>query len=155
MTFQKTPGGTRGRRMSGRANVLTRFLSRMMIRQHRRKGDRFMGMDVLYLTTKGARSGEQRLTPLAYFGDGADAWLVVASAGGAAKHPSWYHNIAAHPDEVWIETGGKRFHVTPEQLSGKAREAAWQRITSSQPRFADYQTKTDRDLPVIRLSKAG
>lgn len=154
MTFQKTPGGSRGRRGSTRANPLTRFVSRLMIRQHRRGGDRFMGMDLLYLSTKGARSGERRLHPMAYFADGADAWLVVASAGGSANHPSWYHNIAAHPDDVWIEVGGQRVHVTPEQLDGEARAAAWQRIAASQPRFDGYQRKTDRVLPVIRLTRA-
>ena len=153
MTFQKTPGGSRGRRGSTRANPLTRFVSRLMIRQHRRGGDRFMGMDLLYLSTKGARSGERRLHPMAYFADGADAWLVVASAGGSANHPSWYHNIAAHPDDVWIEVGGQRVHVTPEQLDGEARAAAWQRIAASQPRFDGYQRKTDRVLPVIRLTR--
>jgi deazaflavin-dependent oxidoreductase (nitroreductase family) len=166
MTFQKTPGGSRGRRGSTRANPLTRFMSRLMIRQHRRGGDRAMGMDLLYLSTKGAHSGEQRLHPLAYFTDETDeanqanhanetdAWLIVASAGGSANHPSWYHNIAAHPEDVWIEVGGQRVHVTPEQLDGEARAAAWQRITASQPRFDGYQRKTDRILPVIRLTRA-
>ena len=159
MTFQKTPAGSRGRRGSTRANPLTRFVSRLMIRQHRRSGDRAMGMDLLYLSTKGAPSGEQRLHPVAYFTeadetDQTNAWLIVASAGGSANHPSWYHNIAAHPDDVWIEVGGQRVHVTPEQLDGEARAAAWQRITASQPRFDGYQRKTDRILPVIRLTQA-
>jgi deazaflavin-dependent oxidoreductase (nitroreductase family) len=125
----------------------------MMIKQHRRKGDKFMGMDVLYLTTIGARTGESRMTPVAYFPDG-DAWLIVASLGGAARNPGWYHNIAAHPDQVWIDIGGDRLHVTPEQLEGQRREEAWRRISASQPRYAGYQEKTDRVLPVLRLARA-
>jgi deazaflavin-dependent oxidoreductase (nitroreductase family) len=88
------------------------------------------------------------------FPDGQDAWLVVASAGGSAHHPAWYHNIAAHPDQVWIEFGGRQLRVTPTQLDGDARAQAWQRITQSQPRYAGYEQKTDRAIPVIRLSRA-
>lgn len=153
MTFEKTPSGTHGVRMPPLPSALSRFMQRMMIRQHRRKGDRFQGMDVLYLTTTGAKSGTKRQTPVAHFADG-DGWLVVASAGGAAGHPAWYHNIAAHPDQVWIEVGGRRLHVVPEQLDGQRRDQAWQRIIASQPRYAGYQEKTDRVIPVIRLTPA-
>ncbi len=118
-------------------------------------GDRFLGMDLLYLTTTGAKTGQQRVTPLARFPDGDGAWLVVASAAGSARHPGWYHNVAAHPDQVWIEMGGQRIRVSAEQLDGTRREEAWQRIVASQPRYAGYQRKTDRVLPVIRLSRAG
>jgi len=83
-------------------------------------------------------------------GDG--SWLVVASSAGSSHHPSWYHNIAAHPDQIWIEVAGQRLRVTAEQLEGQRREQAWQPITASQPRYAGYQRKTDRVLPVIRLS---
>jgi deazaflavin-dependent oxidoreductase (nitroreductase family) len=79
---------------------------------------------------------------------------VVASAAGAARHPGWYHNIAAHPDQVWIEFGGRRLRVTPTQLDGDERAQAWQRITQTQPRYAGYEQKTDRAIPVIRLSPA-
>jgi len=85
------------------------------------------------------------------FADGDDAWLVVASAGGAAHHPAWYHNIAAHPDNVQIEVDGRRIHVTAEQLHGAERAEAWRQIAAASPRFAQYQDKTDRELPVIRL----
>jgi deazaflavin-dependent oxidoreductase (nitroreductase family) len=74
--------------------------------------------------------------------------------GGAARNPGWYHNIAAHPDQVWIDIGGDRLHVTPEQLEGQRREEAWRRISASQPRYAGYQEKTDRVLPVLRLARA-
>jgi deazaflavin-dependent oxidoreductase (nitroreductase family) len=129
-------------------------MTRMAIKMHRRAGDRFRGMDLVYLTTVGAKTGQERVTPIARFPDGDDAWLIVASNGGAARHPSWYHNLAAHPDQVRAEVAGRRFQATVEQLSGERREDAWRRITTSQPRFAGYQRNTDRELPVLRLTPA-
>src|SRR5215475_4750390 len=149
MSFQKTPGGTRAARGAGNSNALTRLVMRMMTSWHRRSGDKFQGMDLLYLTTVGAKSGEKRQVTVSRFADGDDSWLVVASMGGAAHNPAWYHNIAAHPDQVWVEVGGQQHRVTATQLEGDEREQAWQRITQSQPRYAGYQTKTDRVIPVI------
>ncbi|HEU4424054.1 MAG TPA: nitroreductase/quinone reductase family protein, partial [Pilimelia sp.] len=94
------------------------------------------------------------MTTVARFPDNEGGWLVVASLAGSAHNPGWYHNIAAHPDQVWIEVAGQHTRVTAEQLDGERREEAWQRIASSQPRYADYQRKTDRVLPIIRLSPA-
>ena len=130
------------------------FLKNVMIKVHRRTGDRFMGMDLLYLTTAGAKTGQKRQSPVARFPDGDVAWLVVASNGGSSRHPSWYHNLMAHPDQVWIEVAGSAVQATVEQLEGPRRDAAWQRIVASQPRFAGYQRKTNRVLPVVRLSAA-
>jgi deazaflavin-dependent oxidoreductase (nitroreductase family) len=156
MTFEKTPSGTRGRRTGGGAGRFSSWVGRRMIRQHRRNGDRFMGMDVAYLTTVGARSGSRRETAVSWFSDVDEdqAWLVVASFAGAAQHPGWYHNMAAHPDRVWIEVEGHQHRVVPEQLSGPRRDEAWQRIVATQPRYARYQAKTDRELPVVRLVPA-
>ena len=153
MSFQKLPGGTRGAWVPP-ANAVTRALSRVAMSWHRRSGDKFQGQDLLYLTTVGAKTGRKRHTAMARFPDGEDAWLVVASAAGSAHHPAWYHNIAAHPDQVWIEFGGRQMRVTPIQLDGDARTQAWQRITQLQPRYAGYEKKTDRPIPVIRLARA-
>jgi len=153
MTFQKPPGGTRGTWMPP-SNAVTRALNRAAMSWHRRSGDKFQGMDLLYLTTVGAKTGQKRQSTVARFADGDDAWLVVASAGGSAHHPAWYHNIAAHPDQVWIDFGGRHIRVTPTQLEGDARAQAWQRITQLQRRYASYVQKTDREIPVIRLSRA-
>jgi deazaflavin-dependent oxidoreductase (nitroreductase family) len=152
MSFQTTPGGTRGARGPG-SNAVTRAIMRAMTSWHRRSGDKFQGQDLLYLTTVGAKTGQKRQSTVARFPDGEEAWLVVASAAGSAHHPAWYHNIAAHPDQVWIEFGGRRLRVTPSQLDGDARAQAWQRITQAQPRYASYQRKTDRAIPVIQLSR--
>ncbi len=153
MSFQKTPSGTRGARGAG-SNPVTRTIMRAMTSWHRRSGDKFQGMDLLYLTTVGAKTGQKRQSTVARFPDGEDAWLVVASASGSAHHPAWYHNIAAHPDQVWIEFGGRHMRVNATQLDGDARAHAWQRITQIQPRYAGYEQKTDRAIPVIRLSRA-
>jgi deazaflavin-dependent oxidoreductase (nitroreductase family) len=152
MSFEKTPGGTRGPR--GPSGPLARGMMRAIAIWHRRSGDRFQGLDLLYLTTVGAKTGQKRQSTVARFADGEDAWLVVASAGGAARHPAWYHNIAAHPDQVWVEFGGRQMRVTATQLEGDARAQAWQRITQSQPRYLGYEKKTDRAIPVIRLTRA-
>jgi deazaflavin-dependent oxidoreductase (nitroreductase family) len=126
------------------------FVKSIMIRLHRRSGDRFMGMDLLYLTTVGATTGQKRQSPVARFRTATTpgSWW---SNGGSARHPSWYHNLVAHPDQVWIEVAGRSVRGTVEQLDGSSRDAAWQRIVASQPRFADYQRKTDRILPIVRL----
>jgi deazaflavin-dependent oxidoreductase (nitroreductase family) len=105
---------------------------------------------VLFLTTVGRRTGQRRETPVAWFPDGEDAWLIVASAAGSAHNPAWYHNLAAHPDQVWIELPGRKLRVMPEQLQGARREAYWRRMAQAQPRYARYQQQTDRLLRVIR-----
>jgi deazaflavin-dependent oxidoreductase (nitroreductase family) len=134
------------------AKRLSGLVSRLMTWWHRRRGDRFMGMELLYLTTAGARSGTTYQTAVARFPDGENAWLVVASRGGSPRHPGWYHNITAHPDQVWAEVAGRRIRVRPERLEGASRAEAWNRIVAAQPRFGGYQRKTDRVLPVIRLT---
>jgi deazaflavin-dependent oxidoreductase (nitroreductase family) len=154
MSFQKAPSGTRGARMPRLPSWLARWLTRMMIKWHRRTGNRFQGMKVVYLTTIGAKSGEKRQAPVAWFPDG-EAWLIVASGAGSARHPAWYHNIAAHPDQVWIDLNGEQIPVSVEQLDGDRRQAAWQGIAADQRRYASYQEKTDRVLPVLRLTRAG
>jgi deazaflavin-dependent oxidoreductase (nitroreductase family) len=79
------------------------------------------------------------------------SWLIVASANGAIGNPAWYYNIAAHPDKVRIELDGRKIPVLAEQLHGAERDQAWQQIIASAPRFAQYEQKTDRELPIIRL----
>ena len=124
----------------------------VMMRIHRRSGDRFQGMDLLYITTVGARSGRQRTNPVARFEDGQGGWYVVASAGGAAQHPAWYHNVAAHPDQVWVQFGETKRRVKIEQLSGDERSEAWEQVVARAPNFGPYPQKTDREIPVLRLT---
>ena len=108
-------------------------------------------MDVLILHTMGRRSGQPRQSPVAWFADGRDAWLIVAS-GGAAD-PDWYLNLMAHPERASVELPGRDpAPVTPQRLDGADRAQAWQPITAAQPRYAKYQRKTDREYPVVRLT---
>lgn len=149
MSINKPPSGTKGTRTPPR--IVARLLSPVLMRIHKLSKDRFAGMDLLYLTTTGARSGERRTTPLARFEAPEGGWYVVASAGGAATHPGWYHNVAAHPDDVQVEVGGVTHRVTVVQVEGPARAQAWAWIVQRAPRFANYETTTDRQLPVLRL----
>lgn len=153
MGFNTTPNGTRGARQP-RAGRLMTWFNGWNAKKIRRKGGKIMGFNALVLTTVGARSGVERTTPLGWFPTGDDdSWLVVASAAGAPKNPAWYYNLAAHPDKVAIEMGGRRIPVTAEQLHGADRDEAWQRVITSAPRFASYETKTDRELPIIKLTR--
>ena len=147
-----TKAGTRGPKKWSLGPVGRWLLARMGDR-HRKQDYTFQGMDVLFLTTVGSRSGERRTAPVSWFPAGdPDAWLIVASVGGSIKNPSWYHNIAAHPDDVWIELADRKVRVSAEQLEGSEREQRWGEITTAQPRYAGYQSKTDREIPVLRLT---
>lgn len=118
----------------------------------RRKGGNLMGMDVLILHTVGRHSGEPRETPVTWFTDGGDARLIVASGGGSSD-PDWYLNLMAQPGRAATEIhGGPAVQVTPQRLEGVDRERAWQRITGDQPRYAKYESKSEREYPVVRLS---
>ena len=103
MSFD-TPHGTRGGRQPG--GKLMAWVNTWNMNRIRGNADKVMGMRALVLTTVGAKSGAPRHTPLAYFPESADSWLVVASANGAAKNPAWYYNLAAHPDTVQIQIAG-------------------------------------------------
>lgn len=150
MTFE-AHSGTRGRKHT--SNPLVRAVNRVMVWRTRRSASATLGpMKLLVLTTTGRQSGARRETPLAWFPSGSDAWLVVASANGSAKNPDWFHNLAAHPDDATIEVGGRVVPVTAEQLHGREREAAMASIVQSAPNFGGYAKKTDRELPVIRLT---
>lgn len=150
MTFD-TRAGTRGARPPSFSGPIGRWVQQLMMRQHRRRW-KFQGMDLLFLTTVGRKSGQERVTPLAWFPYGDGTWLIVASAGGSAQNPAWYRNLAAHPDRIRIELRDQTVPVTAEQLSGPAREEAWKQIIAAQPRYAKYQRKTDRELQVIHLA---
>jgi len=145
-----------GKRKPGTPGAFSRWMQRKMnarmSRKIRRGRGEFMGMDVLILNTVGRRSGQPRETPVAWFADGEDGRLVVASGGGS-QHPDWHVNLMAHPDRASIELPGLDAEpVTPHQLDGADRERAWQRIVAAQPRLGKYQSKSDREYPVIRLT---
>ena len=151
MTFT-TPNGSRGVSQPGIAKKFLKLFNKFSAGRIRKTG-KFGELPSLVLTTVGSKSGQERKSPLAYFPADGGGWLIVASFAGAAKNPSWYYNLAAHPDQVSIEFSGQTESVVAEQLHGTERESAWRRITAASQRFAEYQSKTDRELPVIRLTK--
>ena len=152
MTQQIPPGGTKGTRMPrGR---LLRVSTAMMAWIYRRTGGGMGGHTMLLLTTVGAHSGEKRTANIRRFEDGPGRWLVVASAGGQAKHPSWLYNATSHPDQVWAEIDRDKVRVTPQILAGDERAEAWDRIVAEAPQFGTYPDKTDREIPVVRLTRA-
>ena len=143
MSFN-THAGTRGARLP--SGPFFRWMNNIMSRRLRRKGGTMMGFNALILTTTGARSGARRTNPVGWFPGPDGSWLIVASANGAARNPAWYYNVAAHPDEVTVEMEGRTIAVTAEQLHGAERDKAWQQITATAPRFAQYEQKTLRVL---------
>jgi F420H(2)-dependent quinone reductase len=106
---------------------------------------------LILLTTTGAKTGQQRIIPLMRVDDG-DRVIAVASKGGYPKHPDWYLNVLAHP-EVTVEVGSEKFETTARILTGQEREQAFARAVEVFPNYAEYQKKTDREIPVIALER--
>ena len=111
----------------------------------------FRTQPLLLLTHIGARTGEKRTNPLAYFPDG-DRYAVVASKGGAPTNPDWYHNLLANPSAS-VEVGTETFDVTAEEAGDEERARLWAMITERNPAFADYEGKTERTMPVRILRR--
>lgn len=151
MATQIPSRGTRGARKPP-SGVIGRVMMGAVRRVHRLTGSKMSGRPLLYLSTVGARSGEHRTAVVMPFPDGRDAWLIVASRGGTADHPAWYYNLVKHPDQIEIEIGGRKTAVTPRTLTGEERASAWERIIRERPNFAGYEKKTDREIPVVRLT---
>ncbi len=130
--------------------------SRLGFAVYRRTGSHthVLGLPLLLLTTVGARSGKRRSTLLQCLPEGDDAWLVVASRAGSASHPAWFLNMARNPDQIWIEIGNRKLRVRAESLGGAEREEVWRRIVSAAPVNGTFQAKTDRVIPVVRLTPA-
>jgi len=106
------------------------------------------GLPVVIYTTRGNKSGKLRKTPLMKVEhDG--AYLMVASMGGAPKHPVWYHNIKADPEALMVQDGADRFDATARELEGEERAVWWERAVQAFPPYAEYQRKTDRLIPVF------
>jgi deazaflavin-dependent oxidoreductase (nitroreductase family) len=116
------------------------------------EGHDWQGVSVLILTTTGRRSGEPRSTPLIYGRRGED-YLVVASQGGAPKHPAWYLNLLEQPT-VGVQVGGERFTAAARTATPEEREQLWSTMTQIWPAYDQYQQKTDREIPVVVLERA-
>lgn len=113
------------------------------------KGMTLRGLPVILLTTQGAKSGKIRKTPLMRV-EHEGRYAVVASLGGAPKHPVWYFNILAHP-QVELQDGTVRQDMTAREVTGEEKALWWERAVAAFPDYADYQKKTDRAIPVFVL----
>ncbi|MBD9733333.1 nitroreductase family deazaflavin-dependent oxidoreductase [Streptomyces sp. H28] len=107
------------------------------------------GLPVVVLTTLGARSGKLRKTPVMRV-EHEGRYAAVASLGGAPQHPVWYHNIRAHP-RVELQDGPVRRDMTAREITGEEKAEWWKRAVEAFPPYAEYQQKTDREIPVFVL----
>ena len=112
-------------------------------------GGYFAGSTLLLLTTTGARSGKQTVSPVMCTVDG-DRLLVYASAAGRPNHPAWYHNVVANPD-VTVELGTETFPARATVISGEERDRLWAEQVARAPGFGQYQRNTTRVIPVVAL----
>ncbi|MFI6894122.1 nitroreductase family deazaflavin-dependent oxidoreductase [Streptomyces sp. NPDC050256] len=113
------------------------------------KGTTMRGMPVIVLTTLGARSGKIRKTALMRV-EHNGSYAVVASLGGAPRHPVWYHNLTADP-RAELQDGPVRRDMTAREVTGDEKALWWERAVEAYPDYADYQEKTDREIPVLVL----
>ncbi|MGA9875725.1 MAG: nitroreductase family deazaflavin-dependent oxidoreductase [Solirubrobacteraceae bacterium] len=114
-------------------------------------GYHWRGTTILLLNTEGRRSGALRTTPLIHRTDG-DRWVVVASKGGAPENPSWFENLLANPD-VTIQVKGEELPAHAATAEGEERSRLWSLMTEVWPAYDDYKAKTDRQIPVVVLSR--
>ncbi len=116
-------------------------------------GGKFMGFDVLLLTTTGRKSGRTRTVPLGNFSH-SGGYVVVASNGGQPSHPAWYFNLKSNP-HVTIQVLDKVIPAIAEVLTGDERAQAWQQVIATAPNYAAYQKKTSREIPLVLLRPNG
>ncbi|MHB8599240.1 MAG: nitroreductase family deazaflavin-dependent oxidoreductase [Ktedonobacteraceae bacterium] len=115
-------------------------------------GGPFKGAPLLLLTTTGAKSGKQYISPLMYLPEG-DRMFIFASKGGAPTNPDWYHNLIAHP-QATVEVGTETFKVKATEVTDEERNRLYAEQAKRFSNFADYQQKTTRKIPVVALERA-
>jgi deazaflavin-dependent oxidoreductase (nitroreductase family) len=125
--------------------------NRQVIADFRANGGVEPGRNLLLLTTTGARTGEERTSPMMFVPDG-DRILVIASNAGSVHHPNWYHNLVAHPD-VTVEVTGDTYRARARPLEGEERERTWASITGQFAFFLDHQAKIERTIPIVALER--
>jgi deazaflavin-dependent oxidoreductase (nitroreductase family) len=108
-------------------------------------------MAIIVVTTKGAKTGAIRKTPLMRVEHDGE-YALVASMGGAPKHPVWYFNLLAHPDHIFVQDGPEPFAVSVREVTGDEKATWWARAVAAYPPYADYQAATERAIPVFVAS---
>lgn len=116
-----------------------------------RVGGPFEGAPMILVHHTGAKTGTERVTPLVYRPDG-DTWVIFASKAGAPSHPHWYHNLIANP-QTTIEVGTETIEVDTVEVTGEERSRIWEAQKRDAPQFAEYDAKTDREIPVLVFSR--
>jgi len=110
------------------------------------------GLPVIIVTTRGNRSGTIRKTPLMRVEHDGE-YALVASQGGAPKHPLWYYNLKTDPQAVMLQDGSEPFDAVVRELSGEERSRWWERAVQAYPPYAEYQKRTERTIPVFVASR--
>jgi deazaflavin-dependent oxidoreductase (nitroreductase family) len=125
-----------------------------VVSQFRRNGGtvEHYGRVLVLLHTRGARTGAERVTPIVGLPDG-DGWLITASRRGHADNPAWLANLTAHPDAEIETPDDGTVAVRATRLTGDDRDRGWERFTRVSPLFEQYQAKTERLIPVLRLDR--
>src|SRR5205085_3588137 len=111
------------------------------------------GMPVIIVTMRGRKSGAVRKIALMRVEHDGE-YALVASMGGSPKHPVWYYNLKAHPDEVTIQDGPEPFSVRVREVTGDERQAWWERAVAAYAPYAEYQERTERTIPVFVATRA-
>jgi len=132
-------------------NALMRAFIALNVWVYRFSGGRLMGKmgaaPILLLTTTGRKSGRPRTVPLLYLQDDGN-YVIVASLAGAPKHPAWYLNIESNP-KADLQVGSRRFAGTTRRADPDEKARLWPQLVAIYPQYADYQTRTTRQIPVV------
>lgn len=127
-----------------------------IIAEFRRYGGRVSGelarTPLILVHHVGARSGVERVVPLAYYPQPDGRLAIIASNGGSLTHPDWYHNLKAHP-KVTVEVGTETFQVVAHELDGAARSIVWPTVVAASPAAGEFQRRTTRLIPVFLLTR--
>jgi deazaflavin-dependent oxidoreductase (nitroreductase family) len=112
------------------------------------------GLPIIIVTTRGNKSGKIRKFALMRVEHDGE-YALIASMGGAPKHPVWYHNLTADPTAVMIQDGPEPFDATVREVDGEERAQWWERAVAAFPPYAEYQERTERRIPVLIASRRG
>jgi deazaflavin-dependent oxidoreductase (nitroreductase family) len=137
------------------ATELPRWITdhiKLYVESNGAEGHIWNGVPTLLITTIGRKSKQPQMIPLIYGKDG-DRYVIVASRGGDARHPAWYLNLAANPS-VKLQVGPDKFAATAHTADAAEKKRLWPIMTKVWPAYDEYQAKTDRDIPVVILTRS-